>query len=322
MRRACSAFTSLTRRDDRVKATAMDLFEFRPIVCPTCGVDETRALGVRGGAAHRSRAGVACTVVECERCGLLYANPFPFPRDLDALYSGTEDYFGAHDDQNPAGFVLALDMVGRMTPGRRLLDVGAGRGGMVEAALGRGWDAWGIESASGFAAAADERCPGRVVHGLLEDAPASLVAEPYDVVMLAAVLEHLHHPTRVLGEIARVLKPGGVLYVEVPNEGGLFYLAGNLWERLRGTPAVAHMSPTFSPYHVFGFTPRSLTAMLRGQGLEPEEWHFYSGVSQLTRRPSLRGALEWAGSKAIHSSSIGRLGNTMIALSRRTSAAV
>ena len=129
MRRGDAAFTSLTGRG--VSATApitMDLFEFREIVCPTCGVDDTFVLGVRGGASHRTRAGVACTVVECRRCGLIYANPFPFPRDLDALYSNSEGYFDAHDVTSDAMYDIVLAKTEEMVTGRRLLDVGAGLG--------------------------------------------------------------------------------------------------------------------------------------------------------------------------------------------------
>lgn len=248
----------------------------------------------------------------------MYANPFPFPRDLDALYSGTEGYFENLEGRDDAAFETPLKMIEDLTPGRRLLEVGAGQGNLVAMALRRGWDAWGIESASAFAEAANRRCPGRVFHGSIEEAPDELVREPFDAVILAAVLEHLHHPTRVLAAIARVLKPGGVLYLDVPNESGLFYLAGNLWERLRGSRAVVQLSPTFPPYHVFGFTPGALDSMLRSQGLEPAVWKFYAGVSTLPLQRSLRGAVEWAGSRVVHAASgLGQLGNTMVVLSRR-----
>ena len=84
-----------------------------------------------------------------------------------------------------------------------------------------------------------------------------------------------------------------------------------------------HLSPTFPPYHVFGFTPRSLEAMLRGAGFEPASWEFVAGVSQLPFQRSARGALEWLGSRAVHAASgVGSLGNTMVVLARRGVSAV
>jgi SAM-dependent methyltransferase len=39
----------------------------------------------------------------------------------------------------------------------------------------------------------------------------------FDVVLFASVIEHLYSPHLVLGEIARTLKPGGILILEAPN---------------------------------------------------------------------------------------------------------
>ena len=38
----------------------------------------------------------------------------------------------------------------------------------------------------------------------------------FDLVLVTAVLEHVPHPSRVVREIHRILRPGGLLYVEVP----------------------------------------------------------------------------------------------------------
>jgi SAM-dependent methyltransferase len=277
-------------------------FEFRQIVCPTCEVDDTTVRGQRGGRAHRGGAGEECTIVRCRRCDLLYANPFPFPKDLDALYSGTEGFFDAHPDQatktdDRETLVVSLE---QLTPGRRLLDVGAGTGETVAAALRRGWDAYGVESSARFAEEAAKLSPGRIHHGSIEDTPASFLGEPYDAVVLAAVMEHLHHPNRVLETISRVLKPGGILYVDVPNESGLYFTIGNLWNRLQGRAWVVNLAPTFSPYHVFGFNKKSLAAMLEKNGLRPTVWHIYGGRSVLPLLPSIRGAAEWFASKIVH----------------------
>jgi 2-polyprenyl-3-methyl-5-hydroxy-6-metoxy-1,4-benzoquinol methylase len=290
---------TVKRSTDR---TAMQEFTRRPITCPTCNVDDTYVVGRRGGDAHRERKGSADRIVRCRRCALLYPNPFPFPASIDELYSLSPDYFANHADQatkttSREALVAALEP---LVAGRRLLDVGAGLGETVAAALRRGWDAYGIEAAEAFASKAADIAPGRITHGTLESAPASLMQQPFDAVVLAAVLEHLHEPTRVLDAVARVLKPGGILYVDVPNESGIYFALGNLWNRLQRRDWVVNLAPTFSPYHVFGFNRRSLTAMLRKSGLEPEKWHFFTGVSNLPLRRNLRGVVEWIGSRAVH----------------------
>lgn len=297
-------------------------FEFRTIVCPTCEVDDTRPLGKRGGASHRDGAGEECEIVQCKRCRLIYANPFLFPIDLDALYSTSEDYFGAHGDQavkiaHREGLVRQLE---KKTAGRRLLDVGAGLGETVAAATRLGWDAYGIDSASEFVKRAETLVPGRVFHGEIQRPPPEIAARQFDAVVLGAVLEHLHEPKDVILAIAKLLAPGGVLYIDVPNEIGLYFKAGNLWMRLRGRDWVVNLAPTFAPLHVFGWSRPALSAMLRRCGLEPEHWGFYSGATLLPFRRSVSGAIEWLGSRTMATiGSRGEMGAYLECFARKSS---
>jgi hypothetical protein len=43
---------------------------------------------------------------------------------------------------------------------------------------------------------------------------------------------------------------------------------GNLYQRLRGRDWAVNLSPTFSPFHVVGFCPKSLRLALATSGLE------------------------------------------------------
>jgi SAM-dependent methyltransferase len=93
-------------------------------------------------------------------------------------------------------------------------------------------------------------------------------------------------------EISRVLRPGGVVYIDVPNEDGLYFRVGNFYQRLRRRNWVINLSPTFSPFHVFGFTPRSLRLLLSKHGLRPEVWRSYEGICLLPDSGGRVGALE------------------------------
>jgi SAM-dependent methyltransferase len=46
---------------------------------------------------------------------------------------------------------------------------------------------------------------------------AGFEPESFDAVALLSVLEHTNEPRRMLGDVARVLRPGGTVYVVVPN---------------------------------------------------------------------------------------------------------
>ena len=77
--------------------------------------------------------------------------------------------------------------------------------------------------------------------------------ESFDVVLLAETLEHLPYPRITLGEVARVLRPGGLLVGNVP----LFYHLHNRWRVVRGKRLDS--DPTHCQYHSYD----SLRALLR-----------------------------------------------------------
>jgi SAM-dependent methyltransferase len=67
--------------------------------------------------------------------------------------------------------------------------------------------------------------PGMVFHeGPIEDTLPKLASGAYDVVLLISVLEHLREPLAALASAQRLLRPGGVLLVNVPSWRGKFFL--------------------------------------------------------------------------------------------------
>ena len=117
--------------------------------------------------------------------------------------------------------------------------------------------------------------------------------------ILGAVLEHLYHPNEIIKEITRILKPGGVLFIDVPNERGLYFILGNIYQRVRLRDWVINLAPTFSPYHVFGFTPKSLRALLAKHGLRPKTWCVFSAESFVPSRGNFIGYLEQQTARAV-----------------------
>ena len=126
-----------------------------------------------------------------------------------------------------------------------------------------------------------------------------LCTRKFDVILLSGVLEHLYQPDDTIREIARVLRKGGALFLDVPNEAGLYFRAGNFYERLRGRNWVVNLAPTFPPYHVFGFTPRSLRSLLAKHGLTPVKWRVYGGHAMVPASRGLMGRLEQAAARAV-----------------------
>lgn len=168
-------------------------------------------------------------------------------------------------------------------PPGRLLDAGAGRGRFVAAALAAGYDAFGIEpSARGAGAAAALGLPVRRAGIEEADLPAGTV----DVVTLWHVLEHVDDPARALEQIARWLRPGGMLLMGVPNLSS--------WQARAGGERWYHLDP---PRHRVHFTESGIGELLRAQGFSVVATHhlllehnpfgmWQSLVNRLTRQPS------------------------------------
>jgi SAM-dependent methyltransferase len=76
----------------------------------------------------------------------------------------------------------------------------------------------------------------------------------FDAVVAGELFEHLRFPEGVVGEVARVLRPGGVLVGSVPNA---FRIQSRL-RFLRGRP------PEDDPTHLHMFSPGQMNALLAG----------------------------------------------------------
>jgi SAM-dependent methyltransferase len=279
--------------------------------CPTCEIPPTRLLGYRGGEAHRENLGVKCEVWQCAGCGLIFPNPMPIPvRGIEQHYAiPPEKYFEQHDSSTKEMAAHKLLQVARELTNDtgRLLDIGSGRGEVLKAAREERWKPVGLEPSPMFAEYAARYSGAEVRREPLEQ--SNFAAGSFDVVVLGAVLEHLYNPDQIIKEISRILRPGGALFVDVPNEQGLYYFIGNTYERVRGRDWVVNLAPTFPPFHVFGFSPRSLRALLAKHGLRPERWYVYPGRSMVPARGGLTGLLEQQAARAVTAlSRIGSLG--------------
>jgi SAM-dependent methyltransferase len=174
---------------------------------------------------------------------------------------------GAYGGGRPRGHGLARPLLSgfdrqrlallaqRAPPPARLLDIGAGRGRFVRAAIVAGYEARGIEpSARGVSGARSIGAPVEQV-GI---ADAVIDAGSLDAVTLWHVLEHLDDPAGALQRIAGWLAPGGALLVGVPNLASVqARIGGERWYHLD------------VPRHRVHFTPVGLQTLLRATGFEP-----------------------------------------------------
>jgi ubiquinone/menaquinone biosynthesis C-methylase UbiE len=168
--------------------------------------------------------------------------------------------------------------------GDTLLDIGCGTGA-VTAALGRhGIHATGIDVVPELVHIGQTLHPSTVIQvGEAENLP--FPSETFTFVTLASVLEHVRDWRLTLAEAARVLAPGGVLYLHTSNRlwplqgeirhfPGFGYLPGRLQRRIYGL--VMKYWPGLIGYtHLPAYnwlTWWQVAGTLRRLGLEPHSW--------------------------------------------------
>lgn len=282
------------------------LFDLTPWKCPTCGPVGTRLVGLRGGRYHRYGWGLESPIVRCLGCGLLYPDPFPRPRDPQQLYGDPEKYFERHDrrakiDWNRQLLAEIARLLGSRTVA--LLDVGSGRGEALEAGRREGLtDLVGLELSQAMADDVKRHFGFDVILETIETY-VEHAGRTFDIVMLNAVLEHVHDPDSMIACCRRLTRAGGVLYVDVPREPNLLTMIGNGFNRLRGDPAVYNLSPTWTPFHVYGFNPRAIRTLLMKHGFTIERIDVHA-TPQIPHRPAFGDRL-----KAFAGTQVNRLAN-------------
>ncbi|NLX10451.1 MAG: class I SAM-dependent methyltransferase [Chloroflexi bacterium] len=132
---------------------------------------------------------------------------------LDRQNAYRARYAARHPGWRPATEVYEALIRARLRPGQRVLDLGCGRGGVLEQ-LGAAVDRpLGLDP--DFRSLAEHRLPDLPRAVAAADAlplpPASV-----DLVLASWVLEHLPDPARSFREIARVLRPGGAFLFLTP----------------------------------------------------------------------------------------------------------
>jgi SAM-dependent methyltransferase len=199
------------------------------VACPVCGADDCMPL-------HRT---VPKDIVRCRNCRLVYVNPRRsdasirdfFEREYITTKAQVEYQFGtarARTLRREAGLVKELVSPGRGLAGNargnpKILDIGCAGGEFLSHFDAANWDRFGVEPS---AAAADEASARgiRIYPGPFQE--ACINEGPFDVVAYLDAIYFSTTPKQDLIRIRQLLKPDGLLIVEIP--GHLYRLMRNI----------------------------------------------------------------------------------------------
>lgn len=147
----------------------------------------------------------------------------------------------------------------------RIVDIGCGTGLYLSLLKNIGWDTLGVE-VNKHACEYARNLGVNVFCGELEQ--ANLPPNYFDVVRIVHVLEHLSSPLQSFVEIKRILKPNGVIYLEIPNQRSFAFRCFK--ERWLGISS-----------HLYAFSPVTISFLCEKTGLHIQRIEFKSSKGVL-----------------------------------------
>jgi|GEM_PF-210473 len=197
-------------------------------VCPICGGGACDSLHRQDFVlpeGHPLAGGYE--VVCCGACGFVYADTPVSQAEVGALYGAASKY-GDPGTSTGGGFsawdrsrlVTTAERIAQYLPDKDsgILDIGCAAGGLLEALGELGYENLsGLDPSPACVAQAGSRRGIKAHPGSLSALPAALGRGSFDCLILSHVLEHLLDLGEAIAAVSRLLKRGGLLYVEVPD---------------------------------------------------------------------------------------------------------
>lgn len=195
--------------------------------------------------------------LQCPACKLVWVNPQLTDQSVERIY---HTIFGSKFVSNPLpnnfiAYKARLNGLKKYKQFGRLLDVGCFTGNFLLAAKNAGWEnVEGTEISRPAVEYARQNNSLVVYEGDL--LTLDLPEEYFDAITLSDVIEHVSDPLATMKKIHKILRPGGVLYMDTPHFNSIpQWFFGKDWS-------------VFFPWHRTYFSAKNMNLALKMAGFK------------------------------------------------------
>jgi len=227
----------------------------------------------------------------------------PIKNDIHTYYNDVaEQYnydFYVKDDPYPPlqyrhRYILELADVEAFPDNPKALDIGCGPGEMVLDLAARGFETWGIDISEEMVDIARKKADklgdiATKVHYETGDIERLRFEDgAFDLIVAAGVVEYLQTDELWVAELYRLLKPGGILILNVTNRYSVNRLTAGMFEKLKGNRTVIGLMQRLKknilkrgdvvrfPFQPRTHSPQEFDRFLRDNGFTKDDHRYFA----------------------------------------------
>jgi 2-polyprenyl-6-hydroxyphenyl methylase/3-demethylubiquinone-9 3-methyltransferase len=169
---------------------------------------------------------------------------------------------------------------GEVQAGEHWLDAGCGTGTIARRLAQQGCRVTAVDGSARMIAAAERAAaPGTGSMPLCflrvkDVAELPFADAAFDAIVCSSVLEYVDAPSLVLGELARVLRPGGRLIVSIPNRRAVLRRTQRLTHWITSRCGLAPW-PRYIGLSRHAYTREEFAEVLQASAFEAQAWRYY-----------------------------------------------
>ena len=216
---------------------------------------------------HSLRDDTSRNAFQCNRCGFIQIQPLPTEEEDEEFYKNGLMYGNTlnHSELYKNNLNIAERMrswseyqARKLSPflheDWKILEIGSAFGWLVEFLHNKGYDIEGLEINGDYRDIYRERTGKELFSfDILEDSKDIREREEaYDCLLLFHVLEHIRNPVGFVNSATKLLKPGGIIYIDVPNNDDYMMKINKEYEAFHYVRA-----------HLSYFSPKTLAKLLK-----------------------------------------------------------